>query len=105
MKQDTTTPLYKVLNEKRLKGDWIAYPKGITNKEYGVSVFFDYGIESDTDTKYTALAVNNLAPIAEALELIIKRIDDNWELITSGTQNGIKTALLSEAKEALKRIS
>ena len=39
------------------------------------------------------------------LALLTERISNNWELICSGTQNGVKTALLSEANELLNKIN
>jgi len=46
---------------------------------------------------------NSVKVLREALELLTKRINNNWDSISSGRQYGIKTALLSEAKQALEQ--
>ena len=39
------------------------------------------------------------------LTTLVERLTNNWELLCSGTQNGLKTALLSEANELLNKIN
>lgn len=38
------------------------------------------------------------------LTTLVERLDSNWELIYSGEQNGLKSALLSEANELLNKM-
>ena len=53
--------------------------------------------------------VQNAKLIASAPELLeqlmklTKRLEDNWELITSGTQNGILTSLIEDGKKAIDK--
>lgn len=103
MENNNVKPLYKLLNEKRLLGEWVADDKCIINKEYDVKVPFNYGIESTADIEYTALAVNNLASLAEALEEITIAYEACAKLLTS-YQNPTPPILL-KAKEALNKIS
>ena len=39
------------------------------------------------------------------LTTLVERLTNNWELICSGEQNGLKTALLSEANELLNKMN
>lgn len=114
--QSANTPLWKVLNEKcpkikfdskggdknfmRVVGYLVDVPNPKDSKEQNEQEEQLY-----TASKYTTLAVNEFANVVEALQQLINRLDDSWEAITSGTQNGTKTALLHESKEALSRIS
>jgi len=104
MKTETKKPLYKVLNEQRTKGEWF---EEYDNDEFGqfYSIFagegenvfrYPYRIVKDEEYKanaqYTALAVNNLHLLAEALEGVIRVADR-------------KTDEFDKAKEALSKIS
>lgn len=101
MQQETKKePLYKVLNEQRTPGDWIVkngYRNGqvlpnnqsyIYNNDTMVA-----SIYKNKDAKYTALAVNNLSVLAEALEKCIKFSGKDPQLVRD------------IAKDALTRIS
>lgn len=45
------------------------------------------------------------AQLKKTLNTLVKRIEDNWDFITSGNQNGTLTALLSESKTILNNIN
>jgi hypothetical protein len=76
-------PLYKVLNSKRTQGEWVPndYSKSnifephfeVSSPETKRKVFDTPVVESEDEAnaQYTALAVNNLHILAEALEKII----------------------------------
>lgn len=126
MKTETNTkPLYKVLNEKRTGGIWelssLDHTALITGDvpnhidilscdPKGSIKLFDRLPNYETaeaNTKYTALAVNNIANCAEALELCVKlfkameeQMPDLPLLSHFGYQMTRDTA-----KEALKLIS
>lgn len=69
---ETTKPLYQRLNEERTQGEWMLYddrPNGwVLNAgiKRVISVF-DKDDENTANAQYTALAVNNLHHLAEAL--------------------------------------
>ena len=92
MQTDKTTteskqPLYKVLNEQRTQGQW-GYGEYKGSESYKAHIIGDYSNEiakfywqtennksnndkqSEANAQYTALAVNNLHHLAEALEKI-----------------------------------
>lgn len=105
MTQETNKPLYQQLNEQRTQGYWhqFGYKEKSTflEVEKGTIAEFKFGVskaeqaEDITNAQYTALAVNNLAEIAEALESLIS------ELETKGATG----KLIEKAKEALNKIS
>ena len=80
---ENNVPLYKVLNESRTQGNWATTESGAKSslriyatdhvqKTHVLDCFsFASGIkeeEAEANTAYTALAVNNLHLLAEALE-------------------------------------
>lgn len=122
MTQETTQPLYKALNEKRTSGNWYIEEwehansintKLENNQEH--TVFTDqfcYTDKFDGDKKsniqYTALAVNNLANIADALQNLLDNPAPNPSVCFGADyfdkQSKFVTAR-NKAKEALKAIS
>ncbi len=107
--------LYKQLNKQRKRGEWKSF--GIGKNDYGchtatirsyaandtVSIVANmYSTTSDetatANAAYTCLAVNNLHHLAEALERIIDRIDEN-------NLSDYFPSAYERAKEALTRIS
>jgi len=112
MKQENKKPLYKVLNEQRpeIKFDVKAGDKNfmrlvgyIPNMESPLN-FKEQSEQSEQlrlAGKYTALAVNNLHHLAEALEELHKAAMDVG--ITEWWQKHTET--VAKAKEALNRIS
>lgn len=113
MKTETNVkPLYKVLNEQRTRDIFIALPsielrpirlngdglKRIANFDFGIGPNIPTQTEAEANAQYTALAVNNFHILAETLERLIDRIEEN-EL-----QSYFPSAH-ARAKEALKRIS
>lgn len=98
METQKQQPLYKRLNEVRTQGKWelTKFNEG----DFGLCMeCAGDGISEQMkkeDAEYTALAVNNLASLAEALELL-------YELCNSGQPPGNDD--LDKAKEALSKIS
>ena len=96
MQTDKTTteskqPLYKVLNEDRTQGKWqvskypaIGYPNVIKSEFTSSHIALmglptegeDNTVEAEANAQYTALAVNNLHHLAEALENILSHTED-----------------------------
>lgn len=85
MKQDSK-PLWQRLNEERTQGEWSAFfdgEKGGIDYEFevqkGTNIFERYDFvsfdnmdgRSERNAQYTALAVNNLASLAEALHELL----------------------------------
>jgi len=119
-----TKPLYHILNEQRTQGDWTI--SGICDTSLIVGTppdnyidilcttpghsikAFDKLPENESErvanAKYTALAVNNLSHIAEALEEFTK-IDITKYIHTDLEEGRELHWLVSKAKEALQHIS
>lgn len=114
-------PLYKVLNEQRTQERWHSIATnpnhdtfkllvyGQSEKRNGTGTLYIATLKEDTiwnynkeevkaNAQYTALAVNNLATIAENLERILDRIEE------SNLQENFPSAY-KRAKEALAAIS
>lgn len=120
MKQDNTTqPLYKVLDSERGQGEWkhierdepetSRIPFGIIIPFHGACApIFDTAAfppndaanlkRMKADAQYTTLAVNNLSHLAEALETI-KNVLIDWN------GEGKYQNLIEHAKTALNKIS
>lgn len=119
-------PLYKVLNEKRTSGVFIVdgdlivctdnpntYPKSYND---GIVIFEAATAKNTTDdsivahfeqtlpnSQYTALAVNNLESIADALQYLLSSYKADFKQITGAELN--ETEAVKKAKEALSKIS
>ncbi len=115
--ETNSKPLYKVLNEKRLNDNWKGYADA-TKEDGGYTatimsdghtwtttimcyMFGHTKEQSEANAQYTALAVNNLASMAEALENFINWADESNMSKLSLYDRGV----ISKAKEVLKRIS
>lgn len=98
MKHTTNTqPLYKVLNEQRTQGEWETPDNTIWSGQDEIGKFLYHGNSANkANAQYTALAVNNLHHLAEALEALTKWVIHNTD--------ATPTALIN-AREALSRIS
>ena len=78
-------PLYKVLNQQRTQGEWKLPEQEKELNSYslitdGMSIATVYAIdipdeEGLANAQYTALSVNNLHHLAEALEILTKEIN------------------------------
>lgn len=103
MTHNTTKPLWKVLNEQRTQVEWVndghTVATGWQPNDETIADFnprnFPYPTIGDTNEKkclynaqYTALAVNNLASLAEALEAAMEE-----QYLTLPTYKKIKEAL------------
>lgn len=97
MKTENTMPLYKRLNSERTQGEWqsskMQYINGqhfILESQKSHNWIGEFGLaeqhpayigdnpviaERNANAEYTALAVNNLNEIAEALELLANEIN------------------------------
>lgn len=118
MQTENKQPLYKVLNEQRTQGNWefceFDTPHGkefvikeANLKKDGKWIFSDrimeagnYTNQNKANTQYTALAVNHLHHLAEALEKIKKAIEQ-----TNGRNTNEVESCYNSIKEALNRIS
>lgn len=135
MQTDKTTteskqPLYKVLNEDRTQGKWqvskypaIGYPNVIKSEFTSSHIALmglptegeDNTVEAEANAQYTALAVNNLHHLAEALRQAGGRIETllsvftNWNAARDDKPyTNILDVLFAadkDIKEALNRIS
>jgi len=114
---NTQTPLWKQLNEQRTQGEWEweqcrgnnRYEHAVFSRnggKYGSYVITQLGMEDTVEKEpeeikanaaYTALAVNNLAVLAEALERFVNFVDQQ--------KLDYESAMVRAAKEALNRIS
>ena len=121
--ENTALPLYKVLDEKRAKGEWkanaaiskiweqsvweVSRPSEIESE----SVWINYtrgkdAIEEAANAQFTVLAVNNLVPLAEALEsLLLCSEGANEFLQSTGTVGSALCQSILKAKAALANIS
>jgi len=111
--KNNNKPLYQLLNEQRTQGEWdCGY--GDTSKSYGI--FRTEMLDKETmgnpiclvspieqiedidkaNAQYIALAANNLAPLAEAL---------NGMIVMYMESTSANPPALIKAQEALKRIS
>lgn len=112
--------LYKRLNAERTQGKWefddsysVTLNPNISvrqedNRIHVVSTVNDYFKEATANAKYTALAVNNLHILAEALEKIADNGEKHFQRYADGKGVDFKQlagAMIETAKEALKRIS
>lgn len=109
MKQETKQPLWKELNKKRTKGEWeLNYSPNrkhlFFESEIGGERFTNIIFEEveETDAEYIALAVNNLAPVANALADLIEHLENYFENFPIG---GKESDIYNAAKEALNNIS
>ena len=118
MKQETKKPLWKELNEKRTKGEWKQPEQEQSLNEYSVVTdnmniadFLAIDIqdeEGEANAAYAVLAVNNLAALAEALEVINNKGVEAFEKYANNKYIDWKSicgAMVEKAKEALKNIS
>jgi len=129
MKQSNSTPspLWRELNEARTQGEW---KQGINraSKEwmqlfYGRTVVLEIHTinkkgqrqagdfeKEDANVKYTALAVNNLASLAEALDAAIHDLKDwheyNQMQVESfdGNERELQQSLADDIKERLIKV-
>ena len=127
MNTDKQKPLYQRLNEQRTNGNWsispldgrivtyptnqsISAPIGVMTPCYTKSkhIFSETDIEKvKANAEYTALAVNNLHLLAEALEKamqIIERLDEEYSDATD-RHSSYTRGEYNSLKEALARIS
>ncbi len=114
MTQQTQQPKYKVLNEQRTQGEWYSKAALSSDFTYIRYVTTEKGIianirhrkelellENLANAEYTALAVNNLHHLAEALEDMIGL----WQSLSEVLPPTKNEVAFSKAKEALARIS
>lgn len=124
MKQETNQPipLWKELNQKRTQGTATFYPKYegenvcaiITGNVNWCEILGSYTLdgsihvsEAKANAQYTALSVNHLHHLAEALEewLSLKINTTSNGIETIDANNKAERAAIVKAKEALNRIS
>jgi len=101
MKQETNKPLYVRLNEQRTSGKWAVSKDKCdieTADDAKLGLLAVYAIErGEANAEYTALAVNNLSPLADVLKDLI-----NSYLLDA---EQLKVEAFRKAIEALKAIS
>ncbi len=112
----TTKPLYKVLDEKRTQGIleieenpfWGNKRRlNIDGGETTVFVIEDYTDNKEqieANAQYTALAVNNLAPVADLLSEIVELLP-KIDTTVKGLSFLALKAWMERSKEALNKIS
>lgn len=101
--------LYQQLNEQRTQGEWVDVLNPISAEYEVVCSHCDIavfnGINSSVDctnAQYTALAVNNLHHLAEALENMLGCYDNP---MSRRNMNEFQKEAIETAKQALSRIS
>jgi len=108
--KENVKPLYKRLDEERTQGKWLFGNTTILERPAlwigGTRILVadevPHEILSGTaNAQYTALAVNNLAPLAEALENFISLYED----LAKDFNQRLDNEVLLCAKEALSKIS
>lgn len=57
----------------------------------------------DAEAHANAKLIAAAPTLIEALQLVVDRIESDWHLIALPEQYGLKTALLAEAKQAIKK--
>jgi len=125
--KDESIPFWKLLNEKRTSGIYIVDDNLIvaTDKPETYPEYYNDGIvirematkdnttdenivahfeQSRLNAQYTALAVNNLASLAEALEKIVNEASNPDKEDAEGLAQSMDF-ILNAAKSALKAIS
>ena len=114
MQKDNKQPLYKVLNEQRTQGYLLSLKMDdkyiihtLEDKfKFTHHLSIDDTINKDeakANAQYTALAVNNLAELAEALQGLLSSYKADFKTITGSELND--TEAVKKAKEALNKIS
>jgi hypothetical protein len=122
MKTEAKEPLYKVLNRNRAQG--ILHPHILSKKTHLIvtdngeseewmknsfcTVYADTDKVRTANLQYTALSVNNLHHLAEALQHISDAAIQGLEMDANGEPFSFKTLagyVSDKAKEALNRIS
>ena len=107
-----SNPLWRELNESRTQGEWATSGDvQIRHKQRSILIAqyhkhleanMPYA-ETKANAQYTALAVNNLAHLAEALQGLLSSYRADFKTITGGELND--TEAVKKAKEALAAIS
>ena len=113
-------PLWKVLNEQRTRGKWICDNTqvcsgieitdetifdGQPSNEYP-TVWERNNLEAKANAAYTALAVNNLSRLAEALEDVTKEYISCLKLLAETTKTVYsENNVVIAAKKAMQAIS
>jgi len=116
MKTENNVPLYKVLNENRTQGELepckdAKHSHVMGSYETGkIQPVLYIHLTSDKKTckanaAYTALAVNNLHLLAEALNDLIKQATETTKDLCGFDGADVLDAAIDKAKEALNRIS
>ena len=106
MTQETKQPLYKVLDANRTQGNWtVEHKESIYSLPNKLITRYDGNChvssqEDKANAQYTALAVNNLAKIADALQHFVSISEQRQQ-----QHSPYEAATLNMAKEALKAIS
>lgn len=121
-------PLYKVLNEKRTGGEWGMYisekgkdgcSRAYINSSFPHDMYEtictmsglngnEAGENAKINAQYTALAVNNIAHLAEALEGLMNNPMPNPNMYNAADYFDRQSKYMEakdKAREALKRIS
>ena len=109
---ESKEPLYRQLNKERTQGEWKHKSLSNGHEEIQTDTFvyesgntiFEVNYDNpnyEANAQYTALAVNNLSSLAEALEECIKVMTPYENLFNAAQER----AALIQAKEALLKIS
>lgn len=122
MEQENKKPLYKVLNEQRTQYNWVSgrhiggttFKSHIITEPHSIEVCKFYYQESEqkecednqaqANAQYTALAVNNLHHLAEALQMAVYLEDNKRAIAEIMALPYVEAEFYKPAKEALSRI-
>jgi hypothetical protein len=108
--ENNTAPLWRRLNEARTQGKWENSTNYIGVKKDRITHFVG-GVtlteaQDEINAQYTALAVNNLHILAEALEDTLREYNAACKLLAESTgMTWSENNISIKAKEALKAIS
>lgn len=78
--------------------------KPLMSNKFYFRVYPDYRIENaEQEAERIAKKMAAVDDLMSALQLMVDRVESGWDTFARPEQNGLKTAFIAEAKEALKK--
>lgn len=78
--------------------------KPLMSNKFYFRVYPDYRIENaEQEAERIAKKMAAVDDLMSALQLMVDRVESGWDTFARPEQNGLKTAFISEAKEALRK--